>query len=174
MTDIGALGGGGASSTNSSYAYAINKSGTVAGASYGGAGGYDSFSYSGGTMTDLGPDAETALGINDSGTIVGIGGGTYAYVYTSADGVLNLNNLTVNLPIGWTLVEATAINDCGDIVGWGTPGPYLGFGNPGTDSGFETEAFLLTPTPEPGSLGLLAIGGIGLLLRGRRKKSQVL
>ena len=47
----------------------------------------------------------------------------------------NLNNLPS--AAGWTLTQATGINDLGQITGWGW--------NP---SGQEA-VFLLTPTPEP-------------------------
>jgi probable HAF family extracellular repeat protein len=54
---------------------------------------------------------------------------------------------------GWNLVEATALNDVGQIVGYGTN--PLG----------QTHAFLLTPTPEPGCAGALLLGACGLLMR---------
>jgi len=117
-------------------------------------------------MTDLGtlvgPTGllSVAHGINNSGTIVGFSyfspGVNHAFVYDN--GVMSdLNNLTVNLPGNWTLEQATGINASGEIVGWG----YY-------DNTFNEEAFLLTPTPEPGSLALLAMGGLGLMLRRRR------
>ena len=61
---------------------------------------------------------------------------------------------------GWTLGAAYAINDSGQIVGTGT--------NPNGKS----DAFLLTPIPEPSTLALLGISVIGLLActwRRRRK-----
>ena len=58
----------------------------------------------------------------------------------------DLNN-DISSGSGWTLDEATGINDKGQIVGYGT--------NP---SG-QSEAFLLTPVPEPSTL---ALGGMGM------------
>jgi hypothetical protein len=58
---------------------------------------------------------------------------------------------------GWTLQVATAINDSGEIVGHGV--------NP---EGQE-DAFLLTPVPEPSSLGVVTLA-MSLLLRLRRAR----
>jgi probable HAF family extracellular repeat protein len=52
--------------------------------------------------------------------------------------MFDLNDLLLNAS-GWTLTEAAAINDNGQIVGLGRNG--LG----------QTEAFLLTPVPLPGT-----------------------
>jgi probable HAF family extracellular repeat protein len=57
------------------------------------------------------------------------------------------------VPPGWTLETATAINNSGQIVGWGING-----------SG-QTDAFLLTPasaTRKPASLTLFALGIAGM------------
>ena len=62
----------------------------------------------------------------------------------------DLNNL-IAPDSGWTLEDATGINDSGQIVGYGI--------NP---SG-QNDAFLLTPTPEPSTFALLAAGAVGLL-----------
>ena len=69
----------------------------------------------------------------------------------------DLNSLTTNLPTGFVLTNATGINSLGDIVGYGT------------NSAGQQEAFLLTPVPEPGALTLLALGGLGLLLKRGKK-----
>ena len=68
----------------------------------------------------------------------------------------DLNSL-ISPGSGWTLAQAKAINNLGDIVGYGTS-PQ---GN--------TEAFLLTPTPEPTPAALLAFAGAGMLLLGKRR-----
>ena len=68
----------------------------------------------------------------------------------------DLNNL-ISSNCGWTLEDAVAINNKGQIVGYGI--------NP---SG-QTDVFLLTPTPEPSTLALLTVGAISLLVYARRR-----
>ncbi len=85
-----------------------------------------------------------AFGVNDFGTIVGgayLPNGSYAaFIYTDPGGMVNLNSL-VSIP-GWTLVSANAINDSGQIAATGVNAENVGHG------------FLLTPTPEPSTVGL--------------------
>jgi probable HAF family extracellular repeat protein len=96
------------------------------------------FLYSDGDLVDLGtlPGylSSMARGINSFGQIVGTAGvGSIAHAFLDRDGVLvDLNDL---LPedSGWTLTDATGINDAGQIVGQGT--------NPDGQS----HAYLLTP-----------------------------
>jgi probable HAF family extracellular repeat protein len=154
MINLGTLGG------SNSYATAINNFGTVVGRSNTSSGSFHAFSYtSSGEIKDLGTTGglnSIAYGINDSGTIVGYSDSHGAFVYS--DGTMSiLNTLTINLPGGWGLSDGYAINDAGDIVG-------------DVFTGSSYEAYLLTPTPEPGSLAILAAGGIGLLLRCRQKE----
>jgi probable HAF family extracellular repeat protein len=54
------------------------------------------------------------------------------------------------------LVNANAINDYGQIAG-------IGWNSAGME-----HAFLLTPTPEPTTLFLLALGGLAMLRRRRK------
>ena len=70
-----------------------------------------------------------------------------AFLYSG--GVMTDLNTLIPSNSGWTLDGATGINDLGQICGTGV--------NP---SG-QTDAFLLTPTPEPSTLALLGMGAPG-------------
>jgi probable HAF family extracellular repeat protein len=147
MTDLGTLG------ESNSVAKGINAGGQVVGYAYTAGQAELAFLYSDGTMTDLGPGA--AYGINDSGQIVGGESNGDAFLYSNGS-MIDLNSL---LPAGsgWQLEDATAINDSGQIVGYGTIGG-------------QTHAFLMDTsqaanTPEPGSLALLGAGLVAIGLR---------
>ncbi len=159
MHDLGTLGG-------NSYGEAINTNGQVAGWSYTTTANttHHAFLYDG-TMHDLGTLGGTtsqAYGVNGSGRVVGFSntafGGDRAFLYDTVHGMVDLNTL-VKLPSGWTLNEALAINDLGQITGIGTS----------IDG--QTHAFLLTPVPEPSSVALAALGLTGLAAWGWRRKS---
>jgi probable HAF family extracellular repeat protein len=176
MTDLGSLGSGG------SQANAINATGEVVGlcgmAYTSHSAISHAFLYSGGKMTDLGvlaglgipsQESSAAFGINDSGQVVGVAGSAFGITFTSpgmadsadhafiySNGLMtDLNSL---ISPGWTLEEATAINNAGDIVGVGV--------NPQGAS----DAFLLTPVPEPSTLVLLTIGAVSLLAYAWRRR----
>jgi hypothetical protein len=63
-----------------------------------------------------------ARSINNQGVVVGscvdIPGPPAAMIWTAADGMRRLVDL-VDLQSGWTFSEANAINDAGQIAGWG-------------------------------------------------------
>jgi probable HAF family extracellular repeat protein len=119
IQDLGLLPGG-----NASYATAINNLGQVAGYTN-----TDAFLYGNGVMTDLGTlggSSSAALGMNDSGTVVGwadsAGDTTHGFLYT--------NGTMVNLTPGSFTGGAQGINGVGQVVGWysyGTSGtqPFL-------------------------------------------------
>ncbi len=111
-------------------------------------------SNSSGTLT-----AGSTAGINDMGQIVGyeyvsqVPTNSTAYLYgTAAASGIPLSNLVANLG-GWTLQEATAIDNHGDIVGLGT------------DSTGATKAFLLTALPGDANLdGKVDINDLTIVL----------
>jgi probable HAF family extracellular repeat protein len=157
MTDLGSLGG------PWSQATAINASGQVIGQSQTASGAMHSFLYSGGKMTDLG--TFNAMGINDAGSMVGIGtdpktNAAHAFLFINGK-LTDLNSL---IPAGsdWILRSADAINNRGQIVGFGV-----------SPSGYG-HAYLLTPTaaPEPTSLTLLSVGALGLAGHAWRKRRR--
>lgn len=146
MEDIGTLGGA------DSYGYAVNNNNIVVGWSYtSGNTARHAFYWDGTSMHDIGVIAvySYAYGVNNENQIVGISGGQ-AFLY-SGGAMINLNSV---LPAnsGWDLIEATAINDAGQIVGYGTI------------NGNE-HAFLLTPqtapTPPAAPTNLTAAGSLG-------------
>lgn len=128
------------SSSPYSIAYAINNAGQVAG-------GIESatnkllyaFVYAGGTMTIVGVSDTVAYGINNLGQVVGSlglsNGGTGAFLYSGGT-LTDLSTTLLPANSGWQLQAAVAINDNGQITGYGF-----------TSAG-EQHAFLLTPVPQ--------------------------
>jgi len=142
VTDLGTLGGA------TSTARGINAKGQVVGCADTASGHRHAFLYDNGKMTDLGTlgGAQSwAKDINATGQVVGSANiaseNRHAYVYSKGT-MTDLNFLT-DPASGWTLEEATAINDNGWIVAWG-----------GSRDG-KSRAFLLTPTVDerPGGRG---------------------
>jgi probable HAF family extracellular repeat protein len=118
------------------------------------------FLHDGAIMHDIGTpggNQSFAYGINDSAQAVGASEyvvnapQTHAILY-SGGGMVDLNSL-IDPTSSWSLTPATAIDVSGQIVGEGI--------NP---SG-QMDAFLLTPIPEPVSLGLLVVGLVPMLMR---------
>ncbi len=147
------------------FASAINDSGDIVGETSGTA-----FLYSNSVMTDLGTlggISSGALGVNASGVIVGSSETpdftTDAFLVS--DGTNDDNNPLIDTKLGWHLEYATAINDSGQIVGYGedsfTDGGIRGFIFSPT---LESASF---STPEPSCVGILALSAI-LAMRSRR------
>jgi probable HAF family extracellular repeat protein len=99
----------------------------------------------------------TAASLGPNGEVVGSTAFAAPGAFLYADG--NVIDLSSLLPAGsgWALYGASAINDRGQIVGWGW-------------GGSSPRAFLLSPVPEPSCLAVI-LGGLcaaGLALRKRR------
>jgi probable HAF family extracellular repeat protein len=161
MTDLSTPAG-----CSGSYALGVNTSGQVVGYAFAGTDGYPerAFLYSNGAMTDLGTlggASNGAEGINDMGQVAGwtttsSGSSSVAFLYSNG-AMFDLNSL---VPSAWTLTEATAINDSGQIVGQGI------------NAAGQTDAFLLTPTPEPSTIALLLASAACLLAFAWRRRQR--
>jgi probable HAF family extracellular repeat protein len=119
-----------------SQVYSVNDSGQVVGAD--GSQHAILWQPNGGTMAlgTLGnpTDPSIAYGINNQGQAVGgasLGpsgtnsGGYRAFIWQASTGIVDLNTL-ISPSSGWTLEEATGINNHGQIIGFGT-GPGVSF-----------------------------------------------
>jgi probable HAF family extracellular repeat protein len=175
MSDLGTLAGGG-----DSVALGINNRDQVVGYATDASGNAMAF-ITGQNSGLLGLGAlpfhrsSVALGINDAAWVVGrstsSSGRSSAFLWTEGLGMLDLNSLLATPLIGWSLNEATAINQTGMIVGNGT---FFG----------QSRSFLLTPlggtgpppssftTPEPTSLALIGCGGLVMVLVLARRRLQ--
>jgi probable HAF family extracellular repeat protein len=115
MKDLGTLGG------STSIAFGVNSRGQVAGwSNTAGDGAQHAFLYSNGSMADLGTVSggtwSEASGVNSGGQVVGWGTGG-AFVYANGTMAL-LDDLLDSSGANWTVLQAAAINDCGQIVGY--------------------------------------------------------
>ncbi|MEH2315647.1 MAG: hypothetical protein V7K24_00570 [Nostoc sp.] len=162
MTGLGTLPGG-----NSSTATDINNSGQVIGDSNTGNNSEHAFLYSQGQMTDLGTlpgyQDSYAIAINDAGQIIGDSYSDYNYnsacPFLYSNGKMTDLNSLIPQDSGWTLLDSRAINNKGQILGYG-------------QIGGQYHAFLLNPisttaTPKDGiTVGNISTQGSSVLLQG--------
>lgn len=145
LQDLGTLAG-----WDSSVAQAISDNGQIVGYTYNVAsnptGGSRAFLWFGG-MQDLGllpgRNNSAAFGVNNNSQVVGASFNSFAdsdskaFLWSSQSGMQDLSALPDVLAAGWSaLSSAQAINDAGQIVGWGTRNG-------------QQRAFLLTPRRRP-------------------------
>jgi probable HAF family extracellular repeat protein len=169
LKDLGAL----PSSSEWAYAHELNERGDVAGVSIVSPGVEHAVVWrNGGAAIDLGDfaggyDGSRALGINDAGFVVGYGttdgpglGWVRAAIWNPEGVMTNLND-QIPSASGWALAQATAINENGQIVGWGI------------NSLGQTHAFLLTPVPEPQTSALYMVGLLATACGVRRSSRRV-
>ena len=164
VTMLGTLGG------SASYGQAINDGGWVVGGSTTVRGYLHAFLSAKGTMRDLGTlggGNSSAYGINEQGQVVGFSntwdGQSSAFLWE--DGVMRDLNTSITADSGWRLLEASAINDSGQIVGFGLfNGAQRAFRLDPIEQRFEDAALTATfdvdatPIPEPSALLLVAAG----------------
>lgn len=137
MKDLGTLSGG-----TSSMANAINSSGITVGQSDGNStrGLWHAVQWgSDGAIKDLGVlnggTYSVAFGVNDSDVVVGYGNistnAAHAMIWKVGSGMKDLNS-EIPAGTGWTLINANAINNVGQITGYGSKNGH-------------NHAFVLTP-----------------------------
>lgn len=140
MTDLGTLGGDAARATS------ISNTGHVLGLSESASGAMRSFVWFNGSMTELASASGgwfSANGVNSAGDIVGAAD-SQASIRTGGM-MYKLNDLQTP-GSGWSLGEALAINDRGQIAAFGCK------------DGMGCTSVLLTPVPEAGILPMLLAG----------------
>jgi probable HAF family extracellular repeat protein len=163
----------------SSYGQAINAAGWLAGGSTTATGYLHSFLYANGQLQDLGtlggPNS-SAYGVNDFGQVVGYsqmaGGASSAFLWSNGQ-LRDLNEL-IAADTGWRLLEASDINNNGQIVGFGTfNGLQRAFRLDLLDDESGEEGHVPDiGIPEPGTYALMAIGLAGIALAARHRSTS--
>jgi uncharacterized membrane protein len=101
--------------------------------------------------------------INNKGAIVGYYQSD-AKIWDKEYGIIDLNELLVNAPAGTWLERALGINDAGQIIAYGqTYVPAIGD---------QVKGIFYLTTPEPLSMIMYALGGLGIAIARRRKSAM--
>ncbi|HZQ55569.1 MAG TPA: DUF3466 family protein [Bryobacteraceae bacterium] len=121
VTDLGTFGG------SSSYGYAINDTGQVAGYSFTAAGAQRAFLYSRGAMTDLGIlegySGSIGLGINNAGQVTGyVSSATSSNVFSYEAFLYGDQGMIPLGTLGGQSSQGLAINDTGQVTGYAQTG----------------------------------------------------
>ena len=164
VEDLGTLGG------SRSWASAINDSGEVVGYSYlAGDQNKHAFLYKDAKMTDLGTLGGTsseAKGINKSGQVVGwsdnSSGERHAFLYDSTNGMKDLND-SIPAGSGWSIEEATAINNYGKIAANGWPDSMGSPCSPYAETWDFHTALVLRPATTAGTTATYEVQNLGTL-----------
>ncbi|MFC5460130.1 hypothetical protein [Massilia niabensis] len=166
MRDLGTLGG------PSSAAAAINDAGEVAGTSFIDDDIQHAFLYSDGVMQDigsLGGALTEARALNEAGMVVGystyadhVPGVDFSSAFLYRDGTMFDLNLLVERRGEWTVLDATGINDAGQIAAYAC----TAFGD---CRAVRLDPIPAIPEPQPAALWLAGLMGIGMAAAARRR-----
>ncbi len=178
MIDLGTLPG----TSGASQAVAINAAGAVVGHSVTAGGGQHAMlwtpdGFGGGVMRDLGRleggnDISSAYGINASNEVVGYSnsaGSDHAFYWSDASGIVDLNSLADASGNAWVLRFAHAINDRGQVVGYGEFDPDGAGPIEVATHAFRADRIaevnpgqLLVRTETPGQIAIYFVGAPGV------------